>query len=597
MAKNREDLNLVPEPAKEGGREIIGHSYEGQFSAIQHGIGSFLNAKAEANTETIGQFLDTVLQNFQALEIGMRSEDRFDDAVWFLQRIVSKMVGTEASARALSILVENISRIETLIDAPRFADKRKGLFVCHDLLKFGNASQRKLGADLLIKNFDVIMRTVKMRGLESVAEYGSLELLTFFLRIGDFEKERDAKAMILEVAQNPGSEFWDVATVLSDMLSSGDGREKFFAEYVVQKVLEKHGIPMMASKWKRESGESFSETVRINLQGIFSLEKEAPGISHFLYQHFNISNFSEQKGRELMMQKYAGFKYAEDPRFYQPWEEEEARLKKYGLDFNDLKTAWEDGNPRILFWAIESNMKTITELEQKRPGITRVLGKEFGIKYFARYTDALLIAQYDERNLADRPYGIILYPRHDWNGAFQMDTRLLAMLYLKLKDKMRMRIIECESKYEIARALIALHKKYGEHHKISFALMGGHGAEKDIQFGERHDPRGHLALTDLTGPGAQRIKKFFEPEPTIILNACSTGRRGGIAQGLSKIMGAQVIGPEVPTYIDSIEPTFDGNKVHFSVQYGKEKIERSYVEGREIETNQKPAEASSQANI
>jgi hypothetical protein len=224
-------------------------------------------------------------------------------------------------------------------------------------------------------------------------------------------------------------------------------------------------------------------------------------------------------------------------------------------------------------------MSCIQELEMRRPGSVGTLHKEFGIKNFARYSWDLLTRQYDDRNRTDSPYGIVLYPRYDHNGAFFQDRAVFDTLLNDLGAKAGIRVMEAGSTYEIVRRLIALDKRYGRTHKISFAIVGGHGAKENIEFSQGVE-KYRLSLEDLLGRGAPRTSKFFEASPTFILNSCSTGQEGGIGQKLSQTLNANVIAPEHPTSVRLIRATFVEGDLIFEVQYEERGIERLYVGGQ-----------------
>lgn len=97
-------------------------------------------------------------------------------------------------------------------------------------------------------------------------------------------------------------------------------------------------------------------------------------------------------------------------------------ISKYvpkGDGAEDIRDAWlestkKDNMPRI----IAKNLSAIRLLEQKEPGIVQRLYEEFGIRDFARYPEELLISQDKNQKDIQQPYGIVIYPRNDHNGAF-----------------------------------------------------------------------------------------------------------------------------------------------------------------------------------
>jgi hypothetical protein len=143
---------------------------------------------------------------------------------------------------------------------------------------------------------------------------------------------------------------------------------------------------------------------------------------------------------------------------------------------------------------------------------------------------------------------------------------------------------------DVARALIELNKKYnppdGSGHKISLAIIGGHGTEDSIRFGG-DDERHALLSQDLQGRGIQRTGEFFEDKPTFILVSCSTGADKGIGQKLSEVMGAKVIAPKIPTHIrEYYVGKRRGGNFRFNARYADDKkegdIRSVYVGGEEL---------------
>ncbi len=261
-------------------------------------------------------------------------------------------------------------------------------------------------------------------------------------------------------------------------------------------------------------------------------------------------------------------------------------LAKYGLDPDEILDTWNgshtEHSPQP---QIDANMSRVFDLEDKREGIAHLLYREFGIRNFERYPESILIRQFDEFDDVEKPHGVMIQATHDYNGALGSwsNTEIWEKMFDQIKDRYAFRIVEAKSKLEVARRLIGLDRKYGKNHKLSFAFIGGHGSEDTIQFGG-DEKRGRLFLEDLAGRGAQRTNKFFKPHPTIVLVSCSTGAEGGIGQKLSKILGAKIIAPDVPTNLKSIEADLTNENIDFKVTYGtkdeQQDIGRVYLDGK-----------------
>lgn len=236
-------------------------------------------------------------------------------------------------------------------------------------------------------------------------------------------------------------------------------------------------------------------------------------------------------------------------------------LEKYHLpasltdDWKNADYGYFEGrmNTRIFGDIIMSNIAAIKKLEVEEPGICKFLLDEYGIANFGRYPTEMLLAQYRNRDDAAHAYGVIIYPKVDWNGSFYGEAQAFEHLFNSVADEFSLRVVECGSKIDIARALITFDKKYnrpdGTGHKISLAIIGGHGTKNGIQFGGDR-PVDNLAVEDLAGKGVQRAANFFEDFPTIILASCSTGARDAIGQKLSRQFNAKLLAPTEPSSPD-----------------------------------------------
>jgi len=244
-----------------------------------------------------------------------------------------------------------------------------------------------------------------------------------------------------------------------------------------------------------------------------------------------------------------------------------------GLRYNRLKEVWrirepikyqESRNTEIL----RNNLLRIRELEEARPGICKILHKEFGISHFGRYPSELLVKQYDEMHDVDTPYGIVLYPMDDWTGSHTQRVGMFVDLLPQLKDHFLLRVVETDSKFNAARHHVRLDKRYGQHNKISFALIGGHAMPTEIQLGGSR-PRETINLIDLSKRGFQRISKYYIIQPSIILSGCKLAVEGGIAQKMSQF-GANVIASKENASLEklTLQAVVDG-KPSFEAQFSK----------------------------
>jgi hypothetical protein len=273
----------------------------------------------------------------------------------------------------------------------------------------------------------------------------------------------------------------------------------------------------------------------------------------------------------------------------------EEQLTKSGLkggDFIDWWTKSYGNKKKDEAKALHSNLYTISKLNKLHPGAVKILTEKFSIYNFGRYPLNVLENQYKEIINKDLPYGVIIYPKDDWNGAFNDDEKIYEELMTQLQGKCNLRVVECASKWDVGRRLIEMSQNYGP---ATFAIIGGHGSPDSVMLGDAfregkggNADRYKLYKKDLEGKGVRSGVKFFIDSPTFILVACSTGKDTGIGQRLSEVFDAKVIAPETPANIKSIKAEFEENgALNLSAIY-KEEAQRYYKQGQEV-SQKKPS--------
>ncbi|GIW59224.1 MAG: hypothetical protein KatS3mg087_0290 [Patescibacteria group bacterium] len=252
-------------------------------------------------------------------------------------------------------------------------------------------------------------------------------------------------------------------------------------------------------------------------------------------------------------------------------------LGEIGLNAHKTVREWQNGWPdkeeaarqgKDIYDVDAMNLKMIFELEEAEPGICAVLQEEFNISNFARYPKDMLLRQYRERDRTDKKYGIVIYPKSDWNSAFYDAQDGLLTLDANVRDH-AIRIVECETKTDVARFLIKCRNRYGRDNKIAFGVIAGHGSPESITFGgtDTTDSRHVFTKEDLKGRGVSRITDFFDKDATLILISCSTGKTEGVGENLSQLLDLKVIAPDEPTNISAIQATKNNGHLEFQVRY------------------------------
>jgi len=244
-----------------------------------------------------------------------------------------------------------------------------------------------------------------------------------------------------------------------------------------------------------------------------------------------------------------------------------AILEKYGLNVENTLKSWSshiDSGPNIY-----ENIRTIQNIEAVHPGISKFLCKEFGIVNFERYSEKILINQFEKKEDSEKPYGIILNSISDWNGAFSKMSKVYGSLYEQTKETHELRVCEKGSKMDILRHLINLKNKY---EKMSYVFLGGHGDSKTIGLGHRGEEKFNLlSIDDFLGAMSKRYNEFFKENISVILASCSTGAKDGIGQKMSETMkGLKIIGPKTSSTVEDIKVIIDNDgNINFEVEFHK----------------------------
>ncbi len=241
----------------------------------------------------------------------------------------------------------------------------------------------------------------------------------------------------------------------------------------------------------------------------------------------------------------------------------------FGVDGRKMAEVWgdttfkksmsADEEKRRQFLFFRDNLEQLSQLEERRPGIGKVLQSEFGINDFSRYPLEFLIAQYDQKDSkVNLPNGVIVYPQSDWNGAYTgIDPKeMLERFFDQMKGKYRITVWETGNTLGLVKALNKTRQKYG---RITLAVIGGHGEKDNIMFGRPEpatqfsDKRKVLQQEEIRRRGASAIKLAFADNSTVILESCSTGQLGGIGQEISEIAGVKIIAPAKDASIAGIK--------------------------------------------
>jgi len=241
-------------------------------------------------------------------------------------------------------------------------------------------------------------------------------------------------------------------------------------------------------------------------------------------------------------------------------------VSRMGLDPEKFYDADKSGKGEKAQENYINNILAAQALESSVPGSVKKLSEEYGIQSFGRYPKELLLRQLETEDDLETPYGIMLNPREDWNGGFYNDQKVFSDFANSAQDeKMNVRVFECESKIDAAKKLIRLQRKYGAGQKIQFAIIGGHGNEGLLEFGQ--EERKTLKKDDLEKKAMQELRGFFSENATIVLNSCSTGDDFGLGEMMSELEHINVVAPDQPTSLRLMTVQRQGEECIVSVEY------------------------------
>ncbi|GBR72370.1 hypothetical protein HP1_083 [Candidatus Termititenax spirochaetophilus] len=173
--------------------------------------------------------------------------------------------------------------------------------------------------------------------------------------------------------------------------------------------------------------------------------------------------------------------------------------------------------------------------------------KQYGIKYPERFNsrnELVNIINWRYYGLdKDKPVALMLYPKSDWNGAFENNqiTELIAAGY-------QIGYYELGRDTEIRNAFAQV----GGQRKIDLVVLAGHGTQTDLQLTQSRYWRDEDYIDFSDAREFAGLDKYLAKDATIVLHSCSTGSGGQYVQNLANFMsgrfpGRTVFAPDRPT--------------------------------------------------
>ncbi|MBP9715331.1 MAG: hypothetical protein KBD52_02485 [Candidatus Pacebacteria bacterium] len=269
-------------------------------------------------------------------------------------------------------------------------------------------------------------------------------------------------------------------------------------------------------------------------------------------------------------------------------------IKRYGLTSKNFTENLNYSADNIISSStnLSKMIEKMDKIEKEIPSGVQELNERFNIYEFGRYPEEVLINQLKNKN-EQEPYGLLIFPRSDHNGAFSTIRSEIENIYKDTQSKHLLRVFETSSRIDLVKILLKCNHKYGNQNKISFLVLGGHGDLESLDLGSHtaglSDTVEHKGINkeDMKGVGIKKIKEFFVEKPAIVLISCKTGGDKGLVEDISKIYNAEVTAPKESTSVSNINVNYDkdGNP-HFNVQWSKSGINSKYVSGKKVDENQ-----------
>ena len=240
--------------------------------------------------------------------------------------------------------------------------------------------------------------------------------------------------------------------------------------------------------------------------------------------------------------------------------------EKYGLSPEEYIGPWFQMNEELKYHqspSLPNTLRVMRSIEAARPGICAYLTKEWNIKAFGRYPEAMLIAQYDNREDDRTPYGFISVARKDRNGAFITPDFWKEVFAQSVKDgktRFLIRVAEWNDKEQFVRNFSRIRRRYihprklPEGRKIGFYGIFGHANPSTITGGNK--PGAEITIGDVKKfLKKQHVDGLLEPEAQGFLVACKAGVEGGIRDVIQEVSDHDTVASEHSTNIKNLAIT------------------------------------------
>ncbi len=218
---------------------------------------------------------------------------------------------------------------------------------------------------------------------------------------------------------------------------------------------------------------------------------------------------------------------------------------KYGVSPDEFH-AWEAtlSRPEAVYMRDDARLELLA-----RRRFLPVLKREFFIdeRTYSRYSFEVLEQLYrlsQEGVDACKPVALVLRPKLDWNGAFGQRFFRDDIVHQALEHA-NVVLYEIDKASSVPVLIRQCAERYG---LIGLLLFAGHGSRTSIKLGQgKEGVFGVESVKALRG-----LESCLAFDASIILQSCSTGQKGGMAQKLSKALHRRVYAPVAPSQLKEI---------------------------------------------
>lgn len=210
------------------------------------------------------------------------------------------------------------------------------------------------------------------------------------------------------------------------------------------------------------------------------------------------------------------------------------------------------------------NIMALGEIERRSPGACEQIYTRFGIRQFAKNDPDQLIAQnnfYDEllrrrkagettQHLAWAAAAVSLKDDPGDKGAFneraEWFKKTQAQIEAAVGQKVPFCIFEFASPKEAAHSLGRMRWIAQQAGPAIFGVLHSHGKEDGFQSGLG---RPRITMPYITEIFGRQLSRILGRGATLIMNSCTTGKPGGVAEHISRLSGRRVVAPKIPDNI------------------------------------------------